>query len=83
VAGTGGEVAPGQAPGRRYAIRSVRPGLRRLLAALRQIVGAPDYERYVAHCAERHPGRAPLSPRAYYAEFVTRRFGGGGPARCC
>lgn len=66
-----------------YAVRRVRPGLRRLLAALRQIVGAPDYERYVAHCAERHPGRAPLSPRAYYAEFVTRRFGAGGPARCC
>ena len=63
------------------------PGLRRrwrgFLAAVRQVVGAPDYERYLAHHAACHPGRPPLSRREHYAEFVTRRFGSGGPARCC
>ncbi len=52
------------------------------LRVVRQIVGAPDYERYLEHQAACHPGEAPLSPKAYYAEFVTRRFGSG-PTRCC
>jgi uncharacterized short protein YbdD (DUF466 family) len=61
-----------------------RAGLvRAFLAAVRQVVGAPDYERYLAHHAACHPGRPPLSRREHYAEFVTRRFGSGGPARCC
>ena len=50
---------------------------------LREVVGAPDYARYLEHHAACHPGEAPLSPREYYAEFVTRRFGSAGPTRCC
>ena len=50
---------------------------------LRQVVGAPDYERYLEHHAACHPGEAPLSPREYYADFVTRRFGSGAATRCC
>ncbi len=57
--------------------------LERAARVVRQIVGAPDYERYLEHQAARHPGCAPLSRREYYAEFVTRRFGSGGPTRCC
>jgi uncharacterized short protein YbdD (DUF466 family) len=57
--------------------------LRRAARVVRQVVGAPDYERYLEHQAARHPGCAPLTPREYYAEFVTRRFGGVGPTRCC
>jgi len=60
--------------------------LRRLLvealAVVRQIAGAPDYQRYLEHHAACHPGHPPLSPREHYAEFVTRRFGGGA-TRCC
>lgn len=52
------------------------------LAALRQVVGAPDYRRYLEHHAACHPDRRPLSPREYYAEFVSLRFGSG-PTRCC
>lgn len=59
-----------------------RPTLGGLLAVVRQIVGAPDYGRYLAHQAACHPGRAPLSPREHYLEFVSRRFGGGA-IRCC
>ena len=53
------------------------------LRVVRQIVGAPDYGRYLERHAARHPRCAPLTPREYYAEFVTRRFGGGAPTRCC
>ncbi len=57
--------------------------LRRALRVVRQVVGAPDYERYLEHQAACHPGQAPLDRREYYAEFVTRRFGGGTATRCC
>jgi len=64
------------------AVAAVR-WLRSALAVLRQIVGAPDYQRYLAHQRAHHPGRAPLSPREYYADFVRWRFGSGAPTRCC
>jgi uncharacterized short protein YbdD (DUF466 family) len=53
-----------------------------LLRAVRQIVGAPDYQRYLEHHAAAHPGRLPLTAREYYADFVSRRFGSG-PTCCC
>ena len=56
--------------------------LRRLARVLRQIAGAPDYERYLEHHARCHPGCAPLDRRAYYAAFVGWRFGNGA-SRCC
>ncbi len=56
--------------------------LRGVLGVVRQIVGAPDYGRYLERHAACHPDRPPLTPREYYAEFVTRRFEGG-PTRCC
>jgi uncharacterized short protein YbdD (DUF466 family) len=56
--------------------------LRMLLRAVRQIVGAPDYQRYLEHHAAAHPGRLPLTAREYYADFVSRRFGSG-PTCCC
>jgi len=61
----------------------VQRALGRALRVVREIVGAPDYERYLEHQASRHPGCSPLTPQEYYAEFVTRRFGGGAPTRCC
>jgi uncharacterized short protein YbdD (DUF466 family) len=57
--------------------------LRGFLRVVRQVVGAPDYERYLERHAACHSGRAPLSPREYYTDFVSWRFGGGGPTRCC
>ena len=53
-----------------------------VLRVVREVVGAPDYERYLEHHARCHAGTEPLDRRAYYAEFVTRRFGPG-PTRCC
>jgi uncharacterized short protein YbdD (DUF466 family) len=63
-------------------LTELRAGLRRALRILRQVVGAPDYERYLEHHARCHPGTEPLGRRAFYADFVTWRFGSG-PTRCC
>ena len=61
--------------------------LARLVAGLREtahlMVGLPDYRRYVAHRQARHPG-APVMTRAEFVrERLARRYGPGGPGRCC
>jgi uncharacterized short protein YbdD (DUF466 family) len=63
-------------------MKTVRAGVAQVLRVVRQVVGAPDYERYLEHHARCHAGTAPLDRRAFYAEFVSRRFGPG-PTRCC
>jgi uncharacterized short protein YbdD (DUF466 family) len=61
---------------------TVRAAAAQVLRVVREVVGAPDYERYLEHHARCHAGTAPLDRRAHYAEFVSRRFGPG-PTRCC
>jgi len=48
----------------------------------RQMFGIPDYERYLAHAAEHHPGAAVLSRRDFCAQAIERKYGKSGP-RCC
>ena len=50
--------------------------------ACRQIVGIPDYERYLEHMQSHHPGEAPLSRRDFFARAIDRKYGRGG-TRCC
>jgi uncharacterized short protein YbdD (DUF466 family) len=47
-----------------------------------QIFGIPDYERYLAHVAARHPGEAPLSRREFSARAIERKYSRAGP-KCC
>ena len=54
----------------------------RWVSALRRICGMPDYEAFVTHLAEHHPGTPAPSPREYYAQFVAARYGDS-PTRCC
>ena len=63
----------------RSAIRLLRGAAR----VVREVVGAPDYERYLEHQAAHHPGCEPLTKRQYYGKFVIRRFGSGRPTGCC
>lgn len=64
-------------------VGSVRPVfLAGLRSALKQIVGMPDYARYLAHAREHHPGCKLLSEREHYEQFVAQRYGGGA-TRCC
>ena len=53
-----------------------------LRAAWRQVVGIPDYERYLAHMAEHHPGEPVLARREFFACAIDRKYGRNGP-RCC
>ena len=46
------------------------------------IIGVPDYERYVAHQREAHPGCAPLSRDAFMRERLEARYNRPG-SRCC
>jgi uncharacterized short protein YbdD (DUF466 family) len=61
---------------------SVRHRLREVLRAVRLVVGAPDYGRYLEHHDACHPGRAPLTEREYYSQFLSWRYAGGA-SRCC
>lgn len=50
--------------------------------AVRRVIGAPDYERYVAHVRNAHPGTAPLSRDAFARDVLARRYERPG-SRCC
>jgi uncharacterized short protein YbdD (DUF466 family) len=63
-------------------ITRVRSALRRIAAALRQVVGAPDYQGYVAHVRCCHPGVEPLGWEEFYRVRLEERYSRPG-ARCC
>ena len=58
------------------------PRWRGLCSACRQGFGMPDYERYLAHAARRHPGAPVLTRGEFCAREIERKYRGGG-ARCC
>jgi uncharacterized short protein YbdD (DUF466 family) len=61
---------------------SFRDRLRALRSGYMQIIGIPDYERYLGHMAAHHPGETPLSRREFCARSIDRKYGRSGP-RCC
>ena len=50
--------------------------------ALRSVLGVPDYERYLAHVRERHPGAQPISRDDFVAARLQARYERPG-SRCC
>jgi uncharacterized short protein YbdD (DUF466 family) len=54
----------------------------RVAAVLRQIVGAPDYQRYVAHVRVCHPGAEPVGWDEFYRARLDERYSKPG-AKCC
>ena len=61
---------------------SARRWLGRAAAVVRRVIGAPDYDHYVAHMCERHPGVTPMTREQFMATQLTARFEKPG-ARCC
>ncbi len=57
--------------------------LSRARAALEVVVGLPDYDRYVAHLRDTHPGLPAMSRDAFFRARQDARFGSGGGLRCC
>lgn len=66
----------------RFAFRPLLARLADLGSLLRRIIGAPDYERYLAHVAARHPDTTPLSRDAFARDALARRYDRPG-SRCC
>jgi uncharacterized short protein YbdD (DUF466 family) len=54
----------------------------RLAGILRQVIGAPDYERYLTHVRLRHPAAAPLERHDFYRASLEARYNRPG-AKCC
>lgn len=54
----------------------------RLTSVVRVIVGAPDYDAYLAHMRRRHPDSVPLGLAAFERELLSSRQRRPG-ARCC
>lgn len=52
--------------------------------SLRQMVGIPDYDRYVRHVQSTHPGRACMTYEEFFRERQSSRYDGKTPgSRCC
>ncbi len=49
---------------------------------LRTIIGAPDYERYVEHVRQCHPGRVPMTRDEFAKQRLEDRYSRPG-SRCC
>jgi len=63
---------------------SPRPPSRfkKLASAARLALGLPDYETYLAHRRERHPGEPVMSYEEFFRARVAAKYGKGG-TRCC
>jgi uncharacterized short protein YbdD (DUF466 family) len=50
------------------------------------MIGQPDYEAYLAHWRQFHPGETPMTRVEFFRNREDRRYGGGvstGGFRCC
>ena len=60
----------------------IRENVRAIARVIRQIIGVPDYERYVAHFRVAHPGWEPVTREAFMRERLEARYDRPG-SRCC
>ena len=63
-------------------VRDLQIRLRRAAAVLRRIIGVPDYERYVAHVQQCHPGTPPMSRAEFEESRLYDKYSRPGQ-RCC
>ena len=63
-------------------MRAVVTFVRRAASVVRRVIGAPDYDWYLAHVTERHPGCVPLSRAEFARDALSRRYDRPG-SRCC
>ncbi len=72
--------APAQSAGEK-----VRALFKSLTSTARLMVGVPDYEAYVHHRQQMHPGEPVMSYEEFFKERQDSRYGvnGGKISRCC
>jgi uncharacterized short protein YbdD (DUF466 family) len=56
--------------------------VRRIGRVVRTIIGAPDYERYVAHVRQCHPGQPVMTREEFAKSRLEARYSQPGN-RCC
>ena len=61
---------------------SLADQVRRVANVVRTIIGAPDYDRYVAHVRECHPDRTPMTRDEFSKSRMEARYNQPGN-RCC
>ena len=61
---------------------AVTSWFRRAARVVRTVVGAPDYDRYVAHMRDHHPECEPASRDEFMQQRLESRYSRPG-ARCC
>ncbi|WP_340264754.1 YbdD/YjiX family protein [Sphingobium mellinum] len=47
------------------------------------MVGMPDYDTYLRHMREHHPGEPPMDRIAFFRERQEARYGGRNGGKCC
>jgi uncharacterized short protein YbdD (DUF466 family) len=67
---------------RRDLLRSMRDRARAAGKVVRTMIGAPDYERYVAHVRQCHPDRQPMTREEFARDRLAARYSQPGN-RCC
>lgn len=63
-------------------MRIITSWLRQAGAIVRRVIGAPDYDSYVAHLRDRHPDVVPLTREQFIASCLHARYDKPG-SRCC
>lgn len=61
---------------------SLADQVRRVAKVIRTIIGAPDYDRYVAHVKKCHPDRTPMTRDEFSKSRLEARYNQPGN-RCC
>ena len=60
----------------------LRDSLRRVAVVVRRVIGAPDYDGYLAHVAACHPGATPMTREEFERSRLEDRYSKPGQ-RCC
>jgi len=60
----------------------LRLRIARIAQVIRRVIGAPDYERYVAHQRRCHRDVEPMTREAFAKDALARRYNQPGN-RCC
>lgn len=63
-------------------MRAILAFVHRAASVARRVIGAPDYEQYLVHVAQRHPECVPLSRAEFSRDALARRYDRPG-SRCC
>lgn len=54
----------------------------RLREIINRVIGAPDYETYLAHLRDHHPDEIPMSREDFFQKRLQERYDKPG-SRCC